>query len=505
MKIANSAIFFLSFVFLAPICAESVFMPDSACNCEASSSLGEKYSAYNMFDEDISTCWAAKGSKNLKLNFLVHSPLETLKIYTGYGKSKKLYFENNRPKKIRVSLSALAGWKDEVTETGRAYSSVLPVWSGVFKLKDKMKWRKIKLKANKSKQSEALKKAVEGLSEEQRKGAIKTFMVTIELLDVYKGSKYNDTCISEIEPVFSGRAKSFKSKIRMTKVENPEFVKVPVNEKTFVEISKNEDEYLFSFKAGNSKCVNKSFIEEDYDFFAPYSTPVEAGSVKLSKGRSVFLAAESASSGAWETILSVFNPEICKAAAIKLSFSVSLIHPFPHIEYSSAFEKSVLKEEKDFLLSLAPEYGYETPEKPAKDISDRQYAWYLWKKENPSEGPLKLRWYPGAPDEDNLKEAEIKNGKMIYTACFKGGVTQFDIKKNRFRPIYHAETSLTWPVSLLIWKNYLFIGTNGEGLKTINLKTMTLKNPPSEKHIQQMEIRNKKLYINGKSTKFKAF
>jgi hypothetical protein len=219
----------------------------------------------------------------------------------------------------------------------------------------------------------------------------------------------------------------------------------------------------------------------------------------------VFFAAESESSGVRETMLSVFNPRSCSAVAIKLGFSNDLTHPFPHMALSAAYKKPGMEEEKALLLSAAEEYGYETPEKPAKDISDRRYAWYLWKQENPSEGSLKLRWYQGAPDDGNSKEAEIQDGSVIYTAWFKGGVTQFDTRKKIFRPLYHPENPMAWPCSLLIWKDYLFIGTRGEGVKAVNLRTLTLKSVPSDENAEKIEMRQGQLHINGKPVDFKRF
>lgn len=77
-------------------------------------------------------------------------------IKNGYMKNKELYYANNRVKKLRIEFS-------------EGEQKVVELKDGV------LDYQKIKL------------------------GEIKTKWIKVVIIDVYKGSKYDDTCISELE------------------------------------------------------------------------------------------------------------------------------------------------------------------------------------------------------------------------------------------------------------------------------------------------------------------
>jgi hypothetical protein len=148
-------------------------------NIEADSTMKskelDKYAPKNMIDNDPKTAWVEGKpdfGKNVKLYFVITPTnaggkmegdylVDKIGIINGYGKSEKLFYANNRVKKIRFDYWSMKDDKE------------LTLY---FTLKDSFKMQYIEFK-----------KAV----------SMSNFRITI--LSVYKGKKYNDTCISEIK------------------------------------------------------------------------------------------------------------------------------------------------------------------------------------------------------------------------------------------------------------------------------------------------------------------
>lgn len=68
--------------------------------------FNDKYSPVNLFDTKLNTCWVLGADKNPNLpSLFVKLPEQNnivINIFSGYGKSEKLYFQNSRPKKNPV-------------------------------------------------------------------------------------------------------------------------------------------------------------------------------------------------------------------------------------------------------------------------------------------------------------------------------------------------------------------------------------------------------------------
>ncbi len=165
-------------------------------NVEADSTLTnkkiDKYAPKNMIDNNPKTAWVEgeKGfGKGVKLYFAT-SPstaggkidgdylIKKIGIINGYAKSKKLFYANNRVKKIRFDYWSMKEDK-ELTK--------------YFTLKDRFKMQYIKFK---------------------KPISLSNFRITI--LSVYKGKKYNDTAISEIK-IFPLIEEIVKKKIKEKK------------------------------------------------------------------------------------------------------------------------------------------------------------------------------------------------------------------------------------------------------------------------------------------------
>lgn len=122
---------------------------------------GNTYHGYLTMDGDIKTCWAegAPGQgigENIRVDFKDNCKISGLNIWTGYQKSEDLFYKNSRPIAIRVLGS------DGSNE--------------IYKIEDKM-----------GKQRVDFKQPIYGDS------------LRIVIHKIAPGSKFDDTCIAEID------------------------------------------------------------------------------------------------------------------------------------------------------------------------------------------------------------------------------------------------------------------------------------------------------------------
>ncbi len=142
------------------------------CETNATSSLGDKYKALYAFDGDLNTCWAegADGYGISEILVISSGPwyqfdVKEIRIFPGYGKSEELFFKNSRIKKMEIVVS---------TYNSKIGSKKI---RSIITFDDKPEFKTIPIN----------KKNV--------------YKINFKILEVYKGSKWDDTCISEIEIV----------------------------------------------------------------------------------------------------------------------------------------------------------------------------------------------------------------------------------------------------------------------------------------------------------------
>ncbi len=119
------------------------------------------YYGENLLDEDPSTCWCegAEGNgigESIKLELDSDHPVQKIEIKSGYCKDQNVYTKNSRPKKIKIEF-----------ENGKTINAQLEDVYNTYQEIDVVD--------------------AEGSS-----------YVVITILDVYSGTVYTDTCISEI-------------------------------------------------------------------------------------------------------------------------------------------------------------------------------------------------------------------------------------------------------------------------------------------------------------------
>ncbi len=149
------------------------------------------YGAENLLDKRQDTCWCPKGD-GIDEFILMKIPYKSrgIRIINGIAINEKLFMMNNRVKKLYV---AFIGKSDSFLNTGMCdeennYAVFYQLTPDSF----------VELKNQKSPQ-EIIFKKFENLDWERYDLDKQNIYLMIGIVDIYKGTKYNDTCISEIE------------------------------------------------------------------------------------------------------------------------------------------------------------------------------------------------------------------------------------------------------------------------------------------------------------------
>lgn len=153
----------------------------------ASSTLGDSYKSANLCDGKAETAWVegAKGNgigEWVKINIDAYSELseytstpfslEEIGVLPGYSKTTKTWIENNRIKKLLV-----------VAHSPKLAQNEWVVYRLNFKDEDKLQVFKIP--------DDKVGYSIQIMKKE----------IWIKIEDIYKGTKYDDTCISEFVAV----------------------------------------------------------------------------------------------------------------------------------------------------------------------------------------------------------------------------------------------------------------------------------------------------------------
>lgn len=144
------------------------------------------YSATAAQDGRTETAWSegVAGPGIGEVLIVPIDPYRGARIWIGFGKSEDLFRKNNRPKKVRLHLLQAA--RMDVTQSGLIYYNLQKSASLEHNLSDRNGWQDL---------------PVPGAREGGPQDGIPTFALAIEILEVYRGSRYNDTLISEVQNV----------------------------------------------------------------------------------------------------------------------------------------------------------------------------------------------------------------------------------------------------------------------------------------------------------------
>ncbi len=176
----------------------------------ASSTLSSKtpgrYAVCNLFDNNLATAWVEGATGNGAGEYIIIAKENgfnqnkiNLTIKNGYQKSDYLYKANNRVKQLQVTVLLIAS-TDFVSETGTDYA-VKPIGQPVtITIADKKESQNfvIGIPQTTGQQKQALRNFIKQETGEAAPEPTFYYGLKIKILETYKGTKYDDTCISEI-------------------------------------------------------------------------------------------------------------------------------------------------------------------------------------------------------------------------------------------------------------------------------------------------------------------
>lgn len=181
-----------------------------------------KYGAINLTDADLKTAWVeGEPGNGVGQSVYISVPYDcrTINIFNGYTKSKTLFTQNNRVKNIKVTCYIAINPMGYVTEIANIFLLKPYPQNFYFELKDidSLQTFAFPISPNNLDEFKAQAKK-EYLKVYTEPINLITVIFQLEIKSVYKGTKYNDTCISEI--FFSDTFIADSRQYKYGKVEN---------------------------------------------------------------------------------------------------------------------------------------------------------------------------------------------------------------------------------------------------------------------------------------------
>lgn len=157
-----------------------------------------QFAPFHISDEDSAKAWCegAQGEgvgEILAFTYAGESsrvgiPQTPLEIWAGYGKSEALFRANGRPHQVRVWAVAIPARRFPGQNYERfSNSEARPIGSVEVELRDVNGWQPLSYPQVPGSPYQSHQRVLLG----------------IEILSVYPGTRYTDTCISEIRPAYS--------------------------------------------------------------------------------------------------------------------------------------------------------------------------------------------------------------------------------------------------------------------------------------------------------------
>ena len=163
----------------------------------------DPYPESNLFDGEIKTCWVCGSyiNNNPAGTYVKMPPNDKvyLNIFTGYGKSRELFYKNARPKKIRLSVYATVHPEGYVTEIADGYEGLKYPREQIVTLVDSFGIQTIELDFSRKELNEFSKQVYRQARSFFGPPLLDScLIVKIDVLESLPGTKYDDICISEL-------------------------------------------------------------------------------------------------------------------------------------------------------------------------------------------------------------------------------------------------------------------------------------------------------------------
>lgn len=163
---------------------------------------GRKYSPANLVDWDFSTTWAEgdPGDGTGQTVWLEIPPdCRIFNIFSGYGKSRDLYLKNNRPKRIKLSCYAGVSPPGYVTEIAQCFRARKYPGDLYFELKDTFGLQSFPFPVAYQELEDLLRQVrADSRPGDSLSPDPSCLILRLDIVEVYRGTKWNDACISEV-------------------------------------------------------------------------------------------------------------------------------------------------------------------------------------------------------------------------------------------------------------------------------------------------------------------
>jgi hypothetical protein len=149
-----------------------------------------RYSVGSLTDNDPKTAWV-EGVDGPGIGEVLIVPCldlkKPVKIWAGYGKSDAIFKANNRPKVLRLVI--VRAEKYGAPQNGYIYEKLKVIAEGKITLEDKNNYQSLQIPAYtpETYYSQRFNEDTEYM-----------YFLGFEIVDVYQGTKFDDTCISEV-------------------------------------------------------------------------------------------------------------------------------------------------------------------------------------------------------------------------------------------------------------------------------------------------------------------
>lgn len=163
----------------------------------------KRYGAFNLFDKDLATAWVeGEDDSGIGVSLFLRIPenLRRIDIFNGYGKSRSLYEKNNRVKAFKIAVYTGVHPDGYLSENGLGYLAKKYSREYPLHVKDSFGMQSLEFPFSWDELYAFRDSVIASYPTDHDVPMVEAaFIIQLEIADIYKGSSWDDTCISEME------------------------------------------------------------------------------------------------------------------------------------------------------------------------------------------------------------------------------------------------------------------------------------------------------------------
>jgi len=219
--------------FMLRDCCQQIFSVSSELDAPKDQTKPGKYGVQNLLDGNPATCWA-EGERDSGIGQDVKVALraipDKIKIVNGYGESPALFSKNNRIKSMTLSCYSAFSIEGHATELAMEFEALEFPVKQIVTLADHMEKQGIPFPFKENEIRNFLKKTETVFFQKHKnltpENVQQLLVIPCKIQSVYRGTQWNDTCLSELSFHIPRRHNDKTiSAIKTNKLENTVFLK----------------------------------------------------------------------------------------------------------------------------------------------------------------------------------------------------------------------------------------------------------------------------------------